>query len=413
MGCVLRGFWFIVAAACLATASGAAWAQTAAGHFLAVVGDVQVLGRDGVQRGAAQGNELREGDTIRTGANGFAQVRLRDGGLLSVRAATEMKLERFSYAGKNDTNASLVISLMKGGFRSITGLIGKLNRSGYRVTTPTATIGIRGTDHEPFFMPAPPPGVSSEVPPGTYDRVYSGTTFIQNTQGVTQDINANQVGFVSITGAAPALLPARPSIYRTPTPAPRALRDGEVEDSKHAAAPADGGDPADAPSMTQAGGAGHGVLLWTPLDPIGVEVGVIAPLTIQAITPVITNVVAPVADGVIAPVTTNVIAPLTNNVIAPVTTNVVTPLVNGVIVPVTTNVIAPLTTTVIAPLTTTVIAPLTSSILAAPTPTAPTIQVAPVLPAVPIAPVVPVVQQLLTAPLLQQTPLAPILGGTK
>jgi hypothetical protein len=125
-----------------------------------------------------------------------------------------MKFDRFSHAGENDRDSSMFISLLKGGFRSVTGLIGRLNRDGYRVTTPSATIGIRGTDHEPVVVPPPPPGVVPQVPPGTYDRVYSGETFIQNRQGVTQNVGPNQVGFISIQGAAPAILPQLPPIYR-------------------------------------------------------------------------------------------------------------------------------------------------------------------------------------------------------
>ena len=39
---------------------------------------------------------------------------------------------------------------------------------------PTATIGIRGTDHEPVFIPEPKPGETPVGQPGTYDKVNSG-----------------------------------------------------------------------------------------------------------------------------------------------------------------------------------------------------------------------------------------------
>ena len=38
-------------------------------------------------------------------------------------------------------------SLLKGGFRTVSGLIGKINHEDYSVATPVATIGIRGTDY--------------------------------------------------------------------------------------------------------------------------------------------------------------------------------------------------------------------------------------------------------------------------
>jgi hypothetical protein len=203
------------AGAFLAAAVGAAWAQSgAAAQFLVVVGDVRILGGDGSQRIAARAGALREGDTIVTGPTGLAQLRLADGGSLMIRADTEMKLDRFAYAGKDDRSARMLVPLLKGGFRSITGLIGQLNRDGYRITTPSATIGIRGTDHEPFVQIEPPAGVRASVEPGTYDFVRQGETSIRNRQGVTQIVNANQVGFVPFApGAAPRVLTTIPPIY--------------------------------------------------------------------------------------------------------------------------------------------------------------------------------------------------------
>jgi hypothetical protein len=187
-----------------------ALAQTA-GKFLVTVGDVKLVGKDGKPRQAQRGGELLEGDTIVTGANSLAQIRLQDNGLLSVRPNTEMKLDKFSFAGADDRKATLLISLVQGGLRSITGLIGKAHREGYKISTATATIGIRGTDHEPFFIP---PGQSALGTPGTYDKVNSGMTFIQGRQGNPIDVSINQVAFVPVTGAQPVILPSVPSFFK-------------------------------------------------------------------------------------------------------------------------------------------------------------------------------------------------------
>jgi hypothetical protein len=186
-----------------------------------VIGDVRVLSTAG-DRVPERGGEVREGETILTGAGALTQIRLADGGMLSIRGDTEMKFDRFSHAGENDRESSMFISLLKGGFRSVTGLIGRLNRDGYRINTPSATIGIRGTDHEPVVVPAPPSGVTAQLPPGTYDRVYSGETFMRSAQGAVQTVLPNQVGFVSIQGGPPTILPQLPPIYRAgigPAPA--------------------------------------------------------------------------------------------------------------------------------------------------------------------------------------------------
>ena len=214
-----RACGFVLVAALVAGLTGAVRAQgTAAGQFVAVVGEVRLVGRDGAARPAQRGGELREGDTVVTGPNALVQVRLADGGFLSIRPDTETTLERFAYAGADDRNASMFLALLKGGFRSVTGLIGQLNRPGYRITTPSATIGIRGTDHEPFVV-TPQTAQALQMPAGTYDRVHSGQTFIQNRQGLMQFANPNQTLFVSDTGARPQLLPTPPpALYRIPTP---------------------------------------------------------------------------------------------------------------------------------------------------------------------------------------------------
>jgi hypothetical protein len=233
----------------LAAAAFPAAAQNVAGRFLTVIGEVRVLSPSGDRR-PERGEEVREGETILTGAGALTQIRLADGGMLSIRGDTEMKFDRFSHAGENDRASSMFISLLKGGFRSVTGLIGRLNRDGYRVTTPSATIGIRGTDHEPVVVPQPPPGVTPTVPPGTYDRVYSGETFIRSMQGAVQTVLPNQVGFISIEGAAPVILPQLPPIYRAaiaPGSAPSAGSPGGAPSGAHKSAPTRAGEPGPAP----------------------------------------------------------------------------------------------------------------------------------------------------------------------
>jgi hypothetical protein len=216
---MLRNWCCALAAALVAAPAGHAWAQGTGVQFIAVVGDVRIVGRDGAQRAAARGAELREGETILTSANGLAQLRLADGGMISVRGDTELKLDRFAYRGKDDRSASFFVSLLKGGFRSVTGLIGQLNRDGYKVNTPFATIGIRGTVHNPFVQLPAPAGQQTLVAPGAYDYVEQGAIAMQTLQGQTLTIGAQQAGFVSPAGVA-QILPTVPPIFRREAPRP-------------------------------------------------------------------------------------------------------------------------------------------------------------------------------------------------
>ena len=79
------------------------------------------------------------------GGTGRAQLRFSDGGFVSLQPQTQFRLESYGYDKDDAKKNSIVMNLLKGGLRTITGLIGKTNREGYKLQTATATVGIRGT----------------------------------------------------------------------------------------------------------------------------------------------------------------------------------------------------------------------------------------------------------------------------
>ena len=217
----LRRYALLILATSLVAAGPLAWAQgQTAGRFVSVTGDVGVVGADGVRRGADRGGDIREGDTIVTGSDALAQARMSDGALISVRADSEFKLERFSYKGREDRSASFVVNILKGGFRTITGLIAQVNRGGYRISTPSATIGVRGTHFEVVHVL--PQIASPDVPAGTYNRVFEGITTVQNPAGAVLQVVRDQTAFAAIQGGTPALVAPPALIFGRPTPVPRA-----------------------------------------------------------------------------------------------------------------------------------------------------------------------------------------------
>ena len=92
-----------------------------------------------------KGAEISNGDTIRTGDGGRAQVRFSDGALISLQPTTEFRVDNYEFSNQPTGQEKGFFSLIKGGMRTITGLIGRSNRDNYKVTTSVATIGIRGT----------------------------------------------------------------------------------------------------------------------------------------------------------------------------------------------------------------------------------------------------------------------------
>jgi len=199
-------------------ASFASAAFGAAGNVQFVIGDVKLITKAGETRALVKGAEINEGDRIVSAAGASAQLKMVDGGFIAVRPNTSMTFDTYRYSGKEDGNESAVVSLLQGGFRTITGVIGHTHKQNYLIKTETATIGIRGTDHEPMVILPPLPGQAPIAPPGTYDKVNVGVAFIANDAG-SIDIQRNQVGFAPVTKAAPVLLPSIPPFYK-PTPAP-------------------------------------------------------------------------------------------------------------------------------------------------------------------------------------------------
>ena len=123
---------------------GVANAQVA-GHAILVIGEVSVM-RNGVEIPLSRNAEIRSGDFIRTGVASNAQLRMEDNAVIALRPRTELRIDEFRYRGKEDGSERAFYSLVKGGFRTVTGLIGKLNPGNYKVTSPTLAIGIRGTN---------------------------------------------------------------------------------------------------------------------------------------------------------------------------------------------------------------------------------------------------------------------------
>src|SRR5690606_25371930 len=117
----------------------------AAGKVEFAIGGVTAMGRDGASRTLTKGVDINSGDTIKT-TDGRVQVRFSDGGYMSLQPNTEFIVENYAYDGKQDGTERGFFRLVEGGLRAITGIVGRNNRPAYRVATPVATIGIRGSE---------------------------------------------------------------------------------------------------------------------------------------------------------------------------------------------------------------------------------------------------------------------------
>jgi hypothetical protein len=179
-----------------------------AGKVELVEGDVTVTDRARQPRRVDVGSAIFEGESIATGKDGELHVSMEDGGFIAVRPNTKMSIA--AYRAEGDDKDKGIFSLLAGTFRSVTGWIGKYNPRSYQVRTPTATIGVRGTDHEPLVIPEG----STEGEPGSYDKVNVGGSYIQTRHG-SIDVKPSQAGFAPLRGRpVPRILSQVPAFFK-------------------------------------------------------------------------------------------------------------------------------------------------------------------------------------------------------
>ncbi|MES2130689.1 MAG: FecR family protein [Pseudomonadota bacterium] len=231
--------------------TGLALAAQVVGSITNLSGPLMAKKADGVVKVLALRSEVEQGDTLVSEKNTYAQVKFIDNSEITLRPNSSFKVDNFSFdAGKPDgDNASF--TLVKGGLRSVTGLLGKRNKEKFALKTPSATIGIRGTTFiVEWVEPTPeavamltawreastassdlmalagavplqlaqntaPQGPNVGLAPGLYVHVIDGIINLSN-KGGSQTFSAGQFGFTPTPIQPPVLVPKNPGILFTP-----------------------------------------------------------------------------------------------------------------------------------------------------------------------------------------------------
>ena len=225
-----------VSVACTAFLGPVAYADVA-GHVQFVNGNVQLSNASGQSRPLQKGDAVSEGDTLTSASAASAQIRMQDGGMVAVRPETQLKFDQFVFNGKQDGTERSFFSLLKGGFRAITGLVGQLNKTNYRIVTPVATIGIRGTDHETFVI-EPGSALAQVAAAGAYSKVNTGETEMSTDRGSVH-VTPNRMGFAAGLNQQPLLQPINTKIFTVAqSPAPSSPGTKKEDKAADATSPA-------------------------------------------------------------------------------------------------------------------------------------------------------------------------------
>ena len=212
-----------------------------AGRVVFAYGAVYAEDEQGNVRQLAKRSKVEAGETIRTLSKSLVQIRMVDKGFIALRSNSEIKIESYRLGANKEEDVG-IFSLLKGGFRAVTGIIGKRLRSAYKMRTVNATIGVRGTDYTARLCNQDCNTAfgnlttGNTIADGLYVGVNDGSISLTNNLG-TLDLEELQFGYVKDATSAPvALLSAPEFLYFNSSPP-------NPEDDQAAAATTDPGDP--------------------------------------------------------------------------------------------------------------------------------------------------------------------------
>jgi hypothetical protein len=93
-----------------------------------------------------RGDTVHEGDVLSTGENAYLYIRTVDQAVLILRPESQLRIEVYQFDPKQAQASRVRLQLEKGHMRSVSGQAAKANREGWRLNSPIAAIGLRGTD---------------------------------------------------------------------------------------------------------------------------------------------------------------------------------------------------------------------------------------------------------------------------
>jgi len=146
-------------------ASNAAVAGTGAqvGQVSLLIGQAHVFRADGTKELLQRGSQVRVGDRIETTANGHVHMRFVDNAAVSVRPQSSLEVQAYRYNAEKPELSEVRLHVERGVSRSISGAATELDKTRFRLNTPLAAIGVRGTD---FIVQTDATGVRATVSDG-------------------------------------------------------------------------------------------------------------------------------------------------------------------------------------------------------------------------------------------------------
>ena len=116
------------------------------GQVSLVIGKAFIDSANDLSNRASTGDFVREGDTIRTESSGHVHIKFVDEAVLSIRPLSELQIIAYQFDRSSPNDSSIKLNLIEGTARTVSGEGAKTARDRFRLNTPIAAIGVRGTD---------------------------------------------------------------------------------------------------------------------------------------------------------------------------------------------------------------------------------------------------------------------------
>jgi len=209
---------------------GAAAVQTTqaaqvAGVVVQLSGPMSARSPAGAVKSLQAKSEVESGDTLVTAAGAYALVRFIDNSELALKPGTTVKIDQFSFDESRPDADRAAYTLVKGGLRSVTGLLGKRSKDKFAMKTPSATIGIRGTTFFLEYLSGKGDlDASPGLEPGLHVHVSTGGISIVNSAGEFR-YDPGQFGFIKNDTTRPVKMFTNPGMRFAP---PAAFGDADT-----------------------------------------------------------------------------------------------------------------------------------------------------------------------------------------
>jgi hypothetical protein len=163
---------------------------------------------DGASRTLAVNSAVEQGDTLVAEKRTYGRVKFIDGGEITLRPGSSFVVERYLFDKDKPADDKAVLGLVKGSLRAVTGQVSKRgDPNAYKMKTPAATIGVRGTSYDLKVCEDNCPGLQN----GIYFFIIDGMIEVSNAMGI-MSFGAGQYGYVKDDRSMPVLLPYQPPL---------------------------------------------------------------------------------------------------------------------------------------------------------------------------------------------------------